>query len=114
MVSVPSLGGVNSAATQGTVNSADADPCAALFGSLKDECEKLRGSAGATQQGSVSLWDLLTNPVKFVGGIRHVFLRIAEVMVGGLLVVIGLNALVKAQTNVNVIGTAKKTVRKIV
>lgn len=100
-------------ASLGTVNSADADPCAALFGTLKDDCEKLRNSSGSSQQGSVSLWSLITNPVQFVGGIRHVFLRIAEVMVGGLLVVIGLNALVKAQTNVNVVGTAKKTVRKL-
>lgn len=94
-----------------TVIPAGADPCAALFGSIKKDCENARGDSGSTVSSGISLYDFLTNPQVLVGGIRHAYVRLMEVIIGGLLVVIGLNAFVKAQLNVNVAGAAKKAVK---
>lgn len=101
------------------ITPAAADPCAALFGQMKTDCENFGKSgnnplAPGNTSGGTSIFDLFTNPIKFVGGIRHVFLRIAEVVIGGILVVVGFNALVKAQTGVNVTGSTTKLVKKAV
>lgn len=107
-----------------SIQSAKADPCSALWGSLKTDCEKSwlgqafgdnpGGTTGTTTgNSSTSIWDLFTNPVTFFGGIRHVFTRIFEVITGSVLILIGINALVKSQTGVNVGGTATKAAKKI-
>lgn len=94
-----------------TVIPAGADPCAALFGQMKKDCENAAGGSGSTVSTGISLYDLLTKPQVLAGGIRHAYVRLMEVIVGGLLVVIGLNAFVKAQFNVNVAGTATKVAK---
>lgn len=95
---------------------AKADPCSLLWGSAKTKCEELlNGSSsgsGGTSGSGTSLLDLFTNPVQFLGGIRHFMDRIAEFVIGGLLVIIGVNALIKAQTSVDVVGSATKVAKK--
>lgn len=96
---------------------AKADPCSLLWGSAKTKCEELLGSGSGGSSGTsggsgTSLLDLFTNPVQFLGGIRHFMDRIAEFVIGGLLVIVGVNALIKAQTNVNIGGAAKSAVKK--
>lgn len=102
-------------ADMNNVEPVGADPCAALFGSAKTDCEKLRNQgSGSSGSSGGSIWDFFTNPVELEGGIRHLFLRTAEVLIGGLLVIVGLNALIKAQTNVNVVGTTTKLAKNTV
>jgi hypothetical protein len=75
-----------------------------------------QGGGGSSGSTGISLYDWLTKPINLVGGIRHVFLRMAEVLVGGVLVIIGLNALVKSEPGKAVSGATKtvtKTARKL-
>jgi len=102
----------------------DTDPCAGMDPISKKICEAEKnlvpggsslGGSGSSGSGSsgVSLWSLITNPTEIIGGIRHVFTRIAEVLIGGLLVIIGLNSLIKSETGVSVSSTATKAVKTV-
>lgn len=86
--------------------------CKAFGGTPNSEGGGGSGSSGSS--GGNSLFDLFENPISLEGGLRHLLLRFAEVLVGGLLVVVGLNALIKAQTNVNVVGTTTKLAKNTV
>lgn len=104
-------------------NPVKADPCSAVPSFLgKDKCQKLfgtgpysgQGALGGAVSGGNSILDLLSNPLSLEGGIRHAFIRVSEVIIGGLLVIVGLNALIKAQTNVNVVGSTTKVAKSAV
>lgn len=97
---------------------ASGDPCAALFGSLKQDCENARNGANSAVNGATgaagSIWDFLTQKQTLQGGVRHVFVRVAEVIIGGVLIIVGINTLIKAQTGTDVVGKVGKTVKGIV
>ena len=101
------------------------DPCSAIpITSWRVKCQQSLGTGGSSgsggsgssggSSGGTSLWDLITNPVALEGGIRHLFIRTSEVLIGGILVIVGLNALIKAQTNVNVVGSTTSVAKKAV
>lgn len=100
------------------------DPCSAIpITSWRVKCQQSlgtggqsggSGSSGGSSSGGSSLWDLITNPIALEGGIRHLFIRTSEVLIGGILVIVGLNALIKAQTNVNVVGSTTKVAKNAV
>lgn len=92
------------------------DPCSLLFGSLKQACENTRtlaggssGSSGSSGSGATgnSLLSFIVDPLSIAGGFRHLVLRTAEGIIGGILILVGVNALVKP-------GNAIKKVAKVV
>lgn len=98
----------------GNVQDVASDPCAGMDPISKWFCEKERSGLNTTSGGN--LGGILgygsngSGLFNFSGGWRHLMLRISEGIVGGLLVIVGLNALVKAGTQSYPVQQTKSTV----
>lgn len=81
---------------------AKADPCAALFGSMKTACEnmgKTLSGGGSSGGSSGLLGGLLGNALGVNSGFdyRHFMVRVAEFGIGAVLVIVAIDALVKSE-----------------
>lgn len=72
------------------------DPCAALFGSMKQACENLGKTVNG---GSGSTGSALGGLLGYNSGFdfRHFMIRVAEFGIGAVLVIVAVDALVKAE-----------------
>jgi hypothetical protein len=90
-----------------------ADPCAALFGSVKQACENAKGILGG---GSGSSGGVLGSMLGLNGAFdwRHFMVRVAEFGVGVLLVVVAANAgLRQSVMGSPVVKSAKQVGKKV-
>lgn len=91
------------------------DPCAALFGAMKNACENtvkgITGSGSAGGTGSV-LGGLLGFNKSF--DFRHFMIRVAEFGIGALLVIVAADALIKQEVMPNpVVRSGKRLGKKV-
>jgi hypothetical protein len=92
------------------VESVSADPCSLLVGSAKTECEAIRN--GTPNSGGGTLQSLFGINGAFDW--RHFMIRAAEFLVGGLLIVVAINAGLRQSVMANpVVKSAKQIGKKV-
>jgi hypothetical protein len=87
------------------------DPCAALFGSMKQACEATGKAVNGSGGGSTSI---LNGLLGYNSGFdfRHFMIRVAEFGIGAMLVIIAADALIKAEVMPNPIVQSTKRLGK--